>query len=149
MDAAFGVFKEVVAMTTVDSGQAALNWRIESYNEAPGYRPQATYWGTDQRSPTGGAGYKAIYEGYGPVGDADQIYGIAFSNGVKSIVAMRTRKFDGISVYNPITPGVFEGDKKYEFNALSAPRKNLSGVIDEAFYSAYAKAKVKYPDLLT
>ena len=147
-DVAFHVFTKMVEVTVVDSGQAALNWKIESFNTKPTFTKQKTLWGTNRRSPSGGAGYKSRYSSYGPIGDPALVFATAYSNGVNSLIAMKGRVFNGISVYNPITPGNLSDDRYYEYNALSYPRSSLSEVIDTAFYRAYARAKANYPDLL-
>jgi hypothetical protein len=148
IDVAFHLFTKLVIRTTVDSGQAALNWHIESYTSTPSIKGFKTYWGTNRRSPSGGAGYKAWFSYLGPTGDPNKVYSTAHDNGVNAVVAMRKRKFDGISVYNPIKPGLFQNSSGYEANAINPAITGLSELTDTAFYRAYARAKAKYPDLL-
>ena len=150
IEAAYDIFTLLVLKTVIDSGQAALNWRIESYDTSPELQEQQTFWGTNERSPSGGAGYKAFFSYLGDTGDPDTIYSIAQANAVNAVISLRSRKFSGISVYNPTTPGFYEDDDQYEGRAMRKVIRTLkTNTVNRTLLKAYNKVKIKYRDLLT
>lgn len=143
LEASVLIYKEMVVLTRFDSGQAALNWRISSFVGAPKFEPQRMVWGYRDVAPKGLADYK-FSRGRKEAAVKSEL--IEFAYAMK--VSMQRQKFDGITVYNPITPGFvgfFPGDdKKYEKIALGDAKAKAASVAGKAMSEVKAMLKTKY-----
>lgn len=128
IEASVLIFRKMVELTRFDSGQAALNWRIQTFSGSPKFEPQKILWGYSGNAPKGLADYKFSK---GRKAAAVQSELIEFAYAMK--VIMQRQKFDGISVYNPITPGFsgfFPGnDEYYEKVALGSARSQAASAV--------------------
>lgn len=143
LEASVLIYKEMVVLTRFDSGQAALNWRIHTFTGSPKFQPQRMLWGYKDRAPKGLADYK-YSRGRKEAAVKSEL--IEFAYAMK--VSMQRQKFDGITVYNPITPGFvgfFPGDDtKYEETALGSARAKAASVVGKAMSEVKGIMKSRY-----
>lgn len=127
---AVSIFIKAVEATHVDSGQAALNWRITAYSGGPDLEQQEMLWGYGNVSPTAPAGYKWSLV------PNDSVKASLIQDSIILGIQFKGLDFDGISVYNPITPNFANfspgSDANYEFNALSDAEAGMSSFISNA-----------------
>lgn len=137
------IFGASVEQTAFDSGQAALNWRIQPYVGQPTYEQQTMLWGYGEVSPTPPAGYK-----YSGGANEEEVKMQIIQGSMVLAVMMRGATFDGISVYNPIQPG-YSGfapgnDANYYFYALGPVEIEFSHLVAKAIKDGYAWVAAKY-----
>lgn len=137
------IYQGVVAETAFDSGQAALNWRLQTYYGSARYDEQEMMWGYKGVTPIPPAGYKWS-GGFNEEAVKMQL----MEDSIVMAVALQAQRFDGISVYNPITPG-FSGfapgnDANYVYYALGDVQINLNAIISNAVAEANSEMAERF-----
>lgn len=150
-----------------DSGQAAANWRIESYVGSPSYEAMRVMWGYGDVKPVFPVGYKSYYQtdtGRWVWNTAPTESSQAFEGGNPDIIHLKMgeyatiqvlqmpKDFTGITVYNPVesnAPGLGPGDtSNYEQNALSHVKSKLGEITQKALAKAEATMRANHGDVL-
>lgn len=138
------IYSALIEETHFDSGQAALNWHMEPYVGTPVYEQQKLLWGYGDVAPIYPAGYK--WSG----GENEELVKTnLIENAYIAAIILENQKFDGITVYNPITPG-FAGftpgkDDNYEYFALSDAEAQMGAIVTKAIKAAEMEVARRYP----
>lgn len=125
------IFSGAVGLTAFDSGQASLNWHLETYSGTVSFAAQQMFWGYVGVAPVAPAGYK-----WSGGGNEMKVKSDLVMQQMQMLSELRHMKFDAISVYNPIQPG-FSGfapgnDEKYFEYALGEVEAKFGEIISSA-----------------
>jgi hypothetical protein len=131
----------------VDSGQALAQWYIEPYTGSFETNLPQILWGYEGAEPISPVGYKWSTP-IQKVINRENILSSLIEQRASAAEAFKAQTFDGIVVYNPITPG-FSGftpgtDTGYFANALSDAEAEASGAISQAVSEASSAIAAKY-----
>lgn len=134
--AASRVFDAMVNLTHIDSGQAALNWRVVVHEGDFVEDDPDLMWGWGDTSPIPPAGYK------GDQGmSAEAIIAYQVDQRETQAAWLEDQKGAVFTVYNPISPGAFldfapGDDTSYEETALGHARRSWEWVSAQAVREA-------------
>lgn len=137
IETAVRTYQKVLQYTAFDSGQAMANWRIRPYMGSPTYEEQDMLWGYGDVTPVAPVGYK-----WRDQWDSNQQLVMAYliEESMIASISLKNVSFDGITVYNPISPGFASfnpgSDLQYEYNALGGAKAQFSGLVAEALDEA-------------
>lgn len=135
-EAAARIFNAMVNLTYIDSGQAALNWRVVVHEGDFVEDDPDLMWGWGYTSPIPPAGYK------GDKGEsAEAIIAYQVEQREAQAAWLGDQKGTVFTVYNPISPGAFLNfapgdDDNYEENALGHARESWEWVTAQAVREA-------------
>lgn len=137
------IFQEVVSNTSVDSGQAALNWQYIPYKGQPVLEDQKILWGYGDVDPVAPAGRKWAGK---LVDNSEAIYMYQFSYAIDQM-ASAPNDIDGVVVFNPITEGFASfapgDDLFYPENAFKNVEidQAISGALERVYADFNAQLK--------
>lgn len=149
-EVAVRIFQGMVEHTRFDSGQAALNWHILPYVGTPSYENERIMWGyggsrVPEVAPIPPAGMK-----WSKGENAEYIKTSLLEQSIVRLASLETETFDGIAVYNPITPN-FAGfqpmtpnDLNYEVNALGEAKGAEEQIVESSISKAEFAVKARF-----
>lgn len=145
LQTAHNLYLKLISYTAVDTGQAALNWRMTPFRTTYDLQPQRMLWGSapDYENPA----YPVLSKNATQKNDLGSL--LDYANGLAHyIVQSAPKQIDGVVVYNPITPGFPNfhpgDDRHYESNALSEAEQKWQTAFAEALAEAEANMKAQF-----